>query len=142
MIAIHNTEDWPHERLSAYGKDITAAMRRLAERFPKDVTLESLASDVIAGKQQLWLILDGEQFLSFVMSEMKTNTATGHRHVTVTSMAGEDGVDSAPLIQDIETWAKEHGADEIRVVGRYGWKRPLGSLGYEMDAALFRKDLN
>jgi hypothetical protein len=138
---IHNTRDWPAERLLKYGPEITAAMAKLVERFPNEVTLKSLAEDAISGRQQLWLILEGEEFRSFVLTEFKVTPATGINTVYVTALAGDDGVMSAPLIAEIEAWAKAEGATQSKVIGRWGWKRPLAREGYEMDAVVYRKTL-
>lgn len=141
MLEIHNTTDWPYEKVAPYGPAITAAMHKLVARYPKDVTLKGLAADVISGKQQLWLILEGEAFSSFVLTEIRTNPATENKAVMVTSMAGEDGPVSAPLIAKIEDWARSIGAHEVSVLGRVGWRKLLGREGYATDAVLYRKDL-
>jgi len=90
-LSIHNTVDWPFEKIAAYGPDITAAFKKLVDRFPRDITLKSLADDVLSGRQQLWLILDGEEFKSFVTTEIKINDYTGHKSVHLINLAGEGG---------------------------------------------------
>lgn len=140
-LSIHNTTDWNMERIAAYGPQITAAFRKLVERFPNDMTLKSLADDVMSGRQQLWLIMDGEEFKSFLTTEIKTNDYTGHKTVNLINLAGEGGQDLTYLIKDVEDWAAEQGADEIIPVCRSGFKKPLESLGYRMDVSLFRKSL-
>lgn len=140
-MKIHNTSDWEPERILRYGAEITAAMQKLVARFPREVTLKSLAEDVITGKQTLWLILDGDEFRSFVLSEIKETRATGIKTSFVTSLAGEDGIDAVPLIAEIEAWGREQGASQQMIVGRWGWKRPLANEGYDMDAVIYRKEL-
>lgn len=141
-MKVENTADWPWERLEPYGKDITAAFAKLVERFPNDVTVESLAQDCIKGLRQLWLIMDDDgRFISFVMTEMRTVEATGHKQLTITSFAGEEGINTVPLIRDIEDWGRENGAKESTIVGRRGWTPALATQGYKADAVLFRKPL-
>lgn len=140
-LSIHLTTDWPFERVSRYGKEITAAMRKLVERFPNDLTLESMAEEIIGGKQQLWLILDGEEFKAFVTSEIKINEATGRKSVILMELAGDGGIDLVPLISDIEKWAVEIGAHELTPLGRDGWRKPLAKAGYKPKLTLYSKDL-
>jgi|GEM_PF-796293 len=140
-LSIHNTVDWPFEKIAAYGRDITAAFKKLVDRFPRDITLKSLADDVLSGRQQLWLILDGEEFKSFVTTEIKINDYTGHKSVHLINLAGEGGQDLVPLIEEIEKWAIAQGADEIVPICRIGFRKPLEKLGYRMDVSLYRKTL-
>lgn len=141
-LTIHNTTDWPFERIAKYGPDVTAAMKKLVERFPNEMTLKSLADDIFAGRNQLWLILDDEErFAAFVTSEIKINEATGHKSVMLSELAGEGGTDIVPLIQPIEEWAMSIGAKDITPVGRIGWRKALAKQGYEADIVLYRKEL-
>lgn len=141
-LSIHNTTDWPFERIAGYGPQITAAMRKLVERFPQEMTVRSLAEDIFSGKNQLWLILDeAESFVAFVTSEIKVNDATGHKSVILSELAGEGGTDLVPLIGPIEEWAKSIGAKELTPVGRLGWRKSLAKQGYEADIVLYRKEL-
>ena len=85
----------------------------------------SLAEDIFSGKSQLWLILEGDEFLSFVLTEIKGDAGLGHKSVLLTGLAGEAGIDICPLIGKIEEWAWSIGADEVCPVGRLGWKKGL-----------------
>lgn len=140
-LSIHLTTDWEFSKLAQYGKEITAAIKKLVERFPNDLTLESVAEEIIAGKQQLWLILDGEEFKAFVTSEIKINEATGHKTVQLMELAGDGGIDLVPMIADIEKWAIDIGAHELNPLGREGWRKPLAKAGYRPKLTLYSKDL-
>lgn len=140
-LSIHLTTEWPFEKVAGYGRDITAAMKKLVERFPEDLTLESMAEEIISGKLQLWLILEGEEFKAFVTSEIKVNEATGRKTVQLMELAGDGGVDLVPLIADIEKWATEIGAHELTPLGRDGWRKPLAKAGYRPKLTLYSKDL-
>lgn len=142
-LSIHLTLDWPYERIAKYGPEITAAMRKLVERFPHDLTLRALAQDVISGKNQLWLILDEqERFKAFVTSEIKVNADTGEKTVVLGELAGEGGTDIVPMIGPIEEWAVSVGARWLTPIGRLGWRKALAKQGYEADIVLYRKELN
>lgn len=140
-LSIHLTSDWPYERVARYGREITAAIKKLVERFPRDITVDGLAQDILTGKNQLWLILDGEAFVAFVTTEIKVNTDTGHKTVVVSELAGEGGTDVVPLIAPIEEWARSIGAHAITPIGRLGWRKALARQGYDADIVLYSKDL-
>lgn len=141
-LTIHNTTDWPFEKIAPYGPQITAAMKKLVARFPDIMTVASLADDIFSGKNQLWLILDeDEKFVAFVTSEIKITEATGHKTVVLSELAGEGGTDIVPLIGPIEEWARSIGAKDITPVGRLGWRKALAKQGYEADIVLYRKEL-
>lgn len=140
-LDIHLTQDWPLDRVERYGRDITAAIKKLVDRFPNELTVKSVADDIFTGKAQLWLILDGERFVSFVLSEVKVNEETGRKTVVLTELAGEGGVDIVPLIGKIEDWARSIDAHSITPMGRLGWRKALQKQGYKADIALYRKEL-
>ncbi|MEI3803163.1 hypothetical protein V6R85_01465 [Agrobacterium sp. CCNWLW32] len=140
-LSIHLTTDWPFERVARYGREITAAMKKLVERYPDEMTLKGLAEDVISGKNQLWLILDGEEFKAFVTSEIKINEETGRRSLILSELAGEGGIDLVPMIGTIEEWAKENSIHELTPLGRDGWRKPLAKAGYKPKFVLYSKEL-
>jgi hypothetical protein len=140
-LSVHNTTDWPAERLLPYGAEITKAMHKLVNRFPRDITVVHLAREIIAGKKQLWLIMDGEKFVSFVLTEIQINEATGVKNLLIASLAGEEGASTVPLGVELEKWGIENGCTEARTLARKGWTRPLEQNGYKMDMVLFRKPI-
>lgn len=136
------TTDWTFEQLAPYTKQITAAIHKLRDRFPRDVVPAHLVGEIERGKRQLWLILtDDDEFVSFVLTEIQTADATGLKTMIIPSFAGEEGAATVHLIGELERWGKEQGCDEAMVYGRLGWKRPLAAEGYKMDMTTFRKAL-
>lgn len=136
------TTDWTFEQLAPYTKQITAAIHKLQQRFPRDVVPAHLVHEIEIGKRQLWLILtDDDEFVSFVLTEVQVADATGLKTLLIPSLAGEEGASAVHLIGELERWGKEHECDEVMVYGRLGWKRSLESEGYKMDMVTFRKAL-
>lgn len=135
---------WPFERVAKYGPEITAAMKRLEAEYPKDVAVAPLMGEVVSGARQLWLVLDEDKddaFVSFALTQIKTNDHTGHRMVWVTDLAGAGGIENCPLASDIEEFAREMGATEVVITGRLGWRKALAKEGYEANAMIYRKPL-
>lgn len=141
-MRVEQTTDWPPEKFAHYGPAVTAAMRKLADKFPDDCTLESLAEECIAGEQQLWLVLDDDGgFISFCMTNIKTVTATGKKIVTLTNMAGERWAECADaMVAAIHPWCDEIGADLTSAMGSRAWLRALKKFGYYEYAVILRRD--
>jgi len=141
-LRVELTDSWSPEKFAPYGASVTAAMRKLQERFPREVTVEHLAREIIEGKRQCWLFLDDDdRFISFVLTSIEVNNANGLKTLHIPSYAGEEGAACVPLIGKIEDWARSKGCDAVLVYGRRGWKRPLAKEGYAEDMCLFRKNL-
>jgi hypothetical protein len=140
-LSIHNTTDWPAARLLPYGAEITAAMHKLVARFPRDVTVVQLGQEVLAGKKQLWLIMDGEKFVSFVLTEIQINEATGAKTLVIPSFAGDEAIATMPLIAELHRFGRENDCTEARILARKGWTKALLDQGYRTDVSLFRKSL-
>ena len=141
-MRIELTQDWPYEEIAQYGPEITAAMRKLVARFPRQFTVESLFRDISEGRNQLWLILDGEgAFKAFVMTEVFVNKATGEKTVLLTEGAGEGGPALAQVLPVIEQWAIEQKADAVLPMARRGWEREISKYGYRPEFVRYRKDL-
>lgn len=140
-MRVINTTEWTYEQIAPHGKAITAHMRKLAEKFPQDVTVESLAHECMTGARQLWLHLDDDDHCAAIsLTHIRTVDSTGTKIVTLTSHAGEAGLDQVPeMCATIEAWAKEQGADYTAAEGRGGWDKALKREGYQRYAVIWRK---
>jgi len=140
-FSIHNCHEWSLDEMARYGRDLGKAMAKLRDRFPDDVDLQELGRDILAGKRQLWLILDGEaRFVAFVTGEIEI-TKRGRKRLLLLELGGEGGEALVDMIVEIEAWARDEGVDEICPIGRMGWVRALKSRGYRADVVKFKKDL-
>lgn len=141
-LKISNTQDWTIEQIAPYGRDITAAMAKLCDRYPDDLTVKSIMADIINGKNQLWLILDDEErFKAFVTTEIFVSEFTDKKRLHLCDLGGEGGVYLADLVTELEKFALSQGITEIHAMGRFGWQRQLAKHGYRPIVFRFGKDL-
>lgn len=141
-LKIINTQDWSIEQIAPYGRDLTAAMTKLCERFPDDLSVTSIMADIINGKNQLWLILDEtEKFKAFVTTEIFVSEFTDKKRLHLCDLGGEGGVYLADLVTELEKFALSQGITEIHAMGRFGWQRQLAKHGYKPLVFRFGKDL-
>ncbi|MGU3399230.1 hypothetical protein ACLBWS_05725 [Brucellaceae bacterium D45D] len=141
-LKIINTQDWTIDQIAPYGRDLTAAMKKLCERFPDDLTVESIMADVIKGKNQLWLILDDDDaFKAFVTTEIFVSDFTGKKRLHLCDLGGEGGVYLADLVLELEKFAQSQGITEIHAMGRFGWQKQLAKHGYHPLVFRYGKEL-
>lgn len=137
--SIVDTSKWPLDRLAPYMSDVLREMGRLARRFPKDTNTEALFGEILTGKKTLWLILDGDAFVSMALTSIRTIDVTGTRLATLNDLAGRDAKSyAAELCSTLEQWATANNAVP-EIFGRKGWEPLLKQFGYRPHAILYRK---
>lgn len=139
MIEVLNTTDWPLHKIAPYLMHVGAALQKVVDRFPEDVSLDQFRADVFAGRQSLWIMLEDGEFRAAALTETKVVAATGNKCVVITDLGGECGEDLVPWIEKIEEYARSIGAHDVRAVGRLGWRRALKREGYELMTCFYRK---
>lgn len=139
--ALHRTRFWPYAALKPYNAALTAAINRLAARFPDDISARVLAENLAAGRSDLWLILDEKQkFSAFLITETEI-AQNGKKRLLLLELAGKGGVDLAALLPQLEAFARAEGAAEICPYGRLGWRRALLRRGYKIATVKYVKEL-
>lgn len=138
-MVLHDTTNWSYDRFD--WPNIVACLKRWADRFPDDTTVESALKDVMRGALRLWVVQNGQRTVLVVLTQAETVEATGRRKVTINGFAGDGGLEALPLLSQIEACARAEGADIVEVVGRRGWIKALNPLGYQEAAVVLRKVL-
>ena len=123
---------------------ILACVRKFATEFA-DVTNENyLFTNVLASNLQMWVVYDTDdpnKALLVLFTELKVNEALGTRFVELTATGGERVREALPLLKHVEDWAVAHGANEVRIVGRFGWIPVLLDHSYVKRAVVLTKKL-
>jgi hypothetical protein len=142
-LIIRNSSDMQWDEVAKHGREITRCLTRLVERFPEEATLQSAFDDIMAGRRQLWLIIDDETdvVVMIQLTEICTNLITGKTFVRCVNTGGAGIDDALPLLDEIEVWAKSIGAEKIEGVGRQAWVRLLKPRGYELSSVTLTKRL-
>lgn len=97
-------------------------------------TPQDVRTELEAQRAQIWLL----------------ETASGTRGIVITQLRGKTGIiwiasgrgldaEAMQLLGAIESWMKECGCEEVKIMGRRGWKRVLN--GYEERSTVFVKRL-
>ncbi len=123
---------------------VLGCIRRFVAEFPDEMSEEYLINEVMSGQRQLWVVTDDAQpdtALLAVFTESKSYRATGVVFVEIVGIGGERVREALPLIEHIEQWAKEQGAQHAMIVGRFGWIPLLKDRGYHKKAVILKKAL-
>jgi hypothetical protein len=136
-VRVVDTSNWTS--LEPYTEAITTLFRKLARRFPHDVTVRSLHDDCASGQKTLWLVLDGEELRGIAMTSVST-TKAGAKVGTVFDLAGHGMTDWIDAVFDeLEAEAARQGCDFTAAEGRGGWRRHMKRRGYREHAVLWRR---
>lgn len=138
-----DTYDWPLLKIGPYLPEILKLFNKLHERFPDDITVESLYGEYLHKAKRLWLVVDGnDKLAALAMTELSTINASGKRKATLLDLAGENvEAWAAPLGATLEAWARASGAHFAAIEGRVGWMPLLKAMGYQPYAVMMRKEL-
>lgn len=121
-------ECWPHVAFW-----LEAACRRTGLNAFKDVE-----ADVLAGRSLLWLAWNGHA-VEAAAATMLINTEIG-KVCVITACGGRGMKRWLPLLERIETYAREEGCTRVRIYGRKGWLRALE--GFVAKHVIMDKELN
>lgn len=104
-----------------------------------EYTLEDVHAALLHGKLQLWMAKGGKT-PAIGVTQIVQYPQFGT--VLVIFCVG-DGVEDWEDVglTAIEEWAAKHRLRAVEVIGREGWTRRLGLLGYRKDAVMLRKEL-
>jgi hypothetical protein len=139
-LVTHNTSTWPYEKVAAYGSTITAHLKKYADAFPTDATVESLFRDITEGRRVLWLVMDGDDVVCIALSEVVLSDI-GVPYGRIVAISGDRGVEAVPLIEQVEEWARSKGAVKMQQFTRLGMSKHLRKQGYTGNLMLVEKDL-
>jgi hypothetical protein len=98
-------------------------------------SIEELESDVLEGRQLLWLAIARGDIFAVATTHL---VKPGEDKVCVlTACAGHHRETWLPLFAFIEEYARAEGAKKMRIFGRKGWERVLD--GYHVEHVVLEK---
>ncbi|WP_235999385.1 hypothetical protein [Bradyrhizobium uaiense] len=98
---------------------------------------ERTEREVLAGLQLLWLAHDGSKIEAAAVTQLVVEAG---RKLCVLVACGGDGRDRwLPLIEGIESYARDEGCAAMLIGGRPGWQRVLS--GYAVKSVVLEKGL-
>lgn len=109
-------------------------IRQAVERGMTDFA--KVEAEVLSGRRQLWLVLDGKTIVGAAVTRLVTDGAC---EITALGTDPGAGHNHFHLIDRIEDFARAEGCDAVRIIGRPGWQRALP--GYAPKAVILERAL-
>jgi hypothetical protein len=97
---------------------------------------EDIEAHVLSGDQLLWLAVSDHIEAAATTHLIK---AIGLPVLVITACSGHERERWLPLLEKIETYARNEGAKCVRIYGRRGWERAL--TGYRVEHVVLEKAL-
>jgi hypothetical protein len=136
------TTDWTPEQFRQHEAEITACLKRYVDEYPEFETLRNIVEEIARGERQLWVIFNGDEIKSALVTEIEIVKATGKKVCRFAIMGGHEGIEAVPAMSEaVESWAKTQGAEFAEIFGRRGWGRVFKDFHYHEEKAIFRKAL-
>ena len=120
-------EVWPH---------VSALLKAACYRTRLNAFAD-IEADILAGRSLLWIAWNGSRVES-AAATILINSEIG-KVCIITACGGSDMKRWLPLIDQIETYARDEGCRRVRIYGRKGWLHVLE--GYEERHIIMDKEL-
>jgi hypothetical protein len=118
---------WPH---------VSALLKAACYRTGLNAFAD-IEADILAGRSLLWIAWNGCSVES-AAATILINSEIG-KVCVITACGGSDMKRWLPLIDQIETYARDEGCRRVRIYGRKGWLHVLE--GYEERHIIMDKEL-
>jgi hypothetical protein len=97
------------------------------------MSFEALENDVLGGRGLLWLAYDGEVVHAAAVTQLVGGICE------IVACGGSNLPEVLPLIEDLESFARDEKCTGMRIIGRKGWLRVLKD--YKTKAVILERPL-
>jgi hypothetical protein len=102
--------------------------------------LQDIYALLMYHKMQLWVVADEVEIKTCIVTEFRHFPQKKICYIVLS--AGEGLSQWAHLMQELEQWAYDEGADLIRAYGLKGWEAVVKPLGYSTQQLIYCKELH
>ena len=100
-------------------------------------TFDAIEDDVMTGQALLWLVWNAPKIQGAAVTQIVTTQMS--KICMITACGGKNMQLWLPLIEKIESYARDEGCDAVRILGRKGWTRVLKT--YRAPAVILERRL-
>lgn len=130
----------PANKIVADWDDIELFLKRGSEHWEEYYTLEWIFESLVSGKMMVWWLADdGGRFMLGLTEILDYPVRSVLRILWI---GGSNLRYSLPALTYADIIAVRLKCSRIEVIGRKGFRKVLGSFGYEQKAVLYVKDLD
>ena len=137
MIEIHRITT---ERLNEFWPDLAPHIKRAADRYSRDYSLQEVREAIISGDAILFGVHDGTDFVGAITA---TTIDYPRRTILLIELVGGTGVKNwyVEAIEALTVLAKAAGCGAIRAEARKGWKMMSNDVGFKEISVTYEKVL-
>ena len=117
------------EDLSGVWNDIIPYIQRALEHGQGEFSLDAILDGILTREMQLWVGHEDEKIVYVGVTQLEKFSEK--LICVIVLLSGDRVMEWLDNTNELESWAMTQGADELRVMGRPGWKRVLDKIGYE-----------
>lgn len=110
------------------------------DRWSTFYTIDQIESNLLSGRQQLWIMLEGLKVIGCVMTQIDVFPKAKSLRVLFLGGVGFKRNMIREMLK-IENWARSEQITVIDFMGRREWEPLLAMLGYSAPAMVYRKEL-
>lgn len=111
-----------------------------SDRWNTFYTIEQIQDNLIFGRQQLWVMIDGLKVIGCVMTQIDVFPQAKSLRVLFLGGVGFKRSMIKEMVK-IEYWCRHEGITVIDFMGREEWLPLMKMLGYTSPARVYRKEL-
>lgn len=128
-MATDTDTDWklvgiPVEKLADVWGLVFPWLKDVEEITDGMLSVEQLADNLADGRNQLFIVY-GEKSVAAIVTEILTFQNVKYCNIILASGGGNAKKWAKPIIEQIETWAKNEGCDRTQIFARKAWLRLL-----------------
>lgn len=98
---------------------------------------ESLKDGILNGPDLLWIAVKDNEITAACSTSLQLTD--GGKVCVITACGGRDIEQCGPILDQIETYAKNEGCARVRIYGRKGWQRMFA--GYRAKYEILDKEM-
>lgn len=104
---------------------------------------EHVVDQCAKGHMQMWLAVREDDASTDYLAALVTELVDypGRKVLSIPFLAGSEMASWLHLYPQIEDWAKEQGCGEVEIIGRKGWERVAGPLGFAYSYTTLAKEI-
>jgi hypothetical protein len=114
----------PADQVESVWPAVLPFIERALSASPDDYSAEDIRAYLIARDMQLWAAQLDREIKSVCVTQLITRPKK--TICSVLYLSGDGMGHWLRYLEQIKTWARANGANEVRITGRRGWVRQLG----------------
>ena len=119
--------------------EVEPLLQKAVDKANGEMTTEELKEQILNGETLLYTVDDTDYIVAAVTFQ-KRHFDNGKEVLVILTAGGErlyEWMDD--VLEEANNVGRESGCEDVYVVGRSGWKKPLGERGFQVAHTVYKK---